>query len=459
MYLNKYFLFPSDLVPSKSRKKMESARKRKGSKTNLTTGKKSSKYRKVKFNDNLNPDALSNHEISLEPMQDQSNFRPLQNEFPNVITHSEITVQTYPVSSVDNSVQCTLSQITNSETVETTIVNPHKIQQQNADTQYSWNDYIPQNEIKSFKAGEKLLQALQNNGIFSHFTLILEEHEQTKKFIDLITSISIKKMPVMNMSWKAALDMGALFMCSTTSKMIYDKEWLEFCQVMYHMFGGGIMNTLRGRAHFSHVTSSRCRKGFFKPVEGEFNFPIPSLPTLKKLDIGYPTQIDVGIIQHSIDLAEERAKQGEEFILSFDGKLISPGCKDKDTGDCNMWGREGPPNLKKSLRILQHSLSAADQIDVDMTNRTLSVHSDYIENLLLTSTQRVKRLRERITGSFYLQKRLIANVGDNKELQYKYRRRMSTLNHNTAECESVVRRLLEINIEITNLLYRLLHVG
>ena len=131
-------------------------------------------------------------------------------------------------------------------------------------------------------------------------------------------------MPVTNMSWKAALDMGALFMCSTTSKMIYDKEWLEFCQVIYHIFGGGIMNTLRGRAHFSHVTSSRSRKGFFKPVEGEFNFPIPSLPMLKKLDIGYPMQIDVGIIQHSIDVTEEQAKEGEEFILSFDGKLISP---------------------------------------------------------------------------------------------------------------------------------------
>ena len=29
---------------------------------------------------------------------------------------------------------------------------------------------------------------------------------------------------------------------------------------------------------------------------------------------------------------------------------------------------------------------------------------------------------------------------------------MSTLNHNTAECESVVRRLLEINLNITELL-------
>ena len=71
------------------------------------------------------------------------------------------------------------------------------------------------------------------------------------------------------------------------------------------MFGGGVMNTLRGRAHFSHVTSSKSRKGYYKPVEGEFNFPIPSLPMLKNLDIGYLTDVPVGIIQHSLDLAAE----------------------------------------------------------------------------------------------------------------------------------------------------------
>ena len=46
-------------------------------------------------------------------------------------------------------------------------------------------------------------------------------------------------------------------------------------------------------------------KGYYKPVEGEFNFLIPSLPMLKNLDIGYPTDVPVGIIQHSLDLAAE----------------------------------------------------------------------------------------------------------------------------------------------------------
>ena len=81
--------------------------------------------------------------------------------------------------------------------------------------------------------------------------------------------------------------------------------------------------------------------------------PIPSLLTLKNLRIGYPTDVPVGIIQHSLDLASETAKEGDKFILSFDGKLISPGCKGEDIGDCNMWGREGPPTLAKALKILQ----------------------------------------------------------------------------------------------------------
>ena len=173
---------------------------------------------------------------------------------------------------------------------------------------------------------------------------------------------------------------------------------------------------------------------------------------MKKIDIGYSLDIPVGIIQQSLDLAEERTKEGDEFILSFDGKLISPGCKDKQTGDCDMWGREGPPNIRNALKILQNTLNIAQKIDSDMRDRSIENHCSFFEHLLYTCTHRLKRLRQQITGIFYLQKKLISNIGDNEELQYKYRWRMNTLNHNMAECESVICRLLEINIQITKLL-------
>ena len=51
-----------------------------------------------------------------------------------------------------------------------------------------------------------------------------------------------------------------------------------------------------------------------------------------------------------------------------------------------------------------------------------------------------------------MRKKLIEKVGDNQELQYKHHRRMSSLNQNTAECELVVRLLLEINMLCTQIM-------
>ena len=75
--------------------------------------------------------------------------------------------------------------------------------------------------VDAIKAGNKLLRALQKDENFSTFALLFEEHEQTTKFVKLVTALSTQKMKMSNMSWKAALDMGSLYMCTTTSKMTY----------------------------------------------------------------------------------------------------------------------------------------------------------------------------------------------------------------------------------------------
>ena len=80
-----------------------------------------------------------------------------------------------------------------------------------------------------------------------------------------------------------------------------------------------------------------------------------------------------------------------------------------------------------------------------MEEKGLLLHFNHLRDLLNTSSCHIKRLCRRITGVFYLRKKLIEKVGDNQELQYKHRRRMSSLNQNTTECE-LVRSLLEINM-------------
>ena len=312
-------------------------------------------------------------------------------------------------------------------------------------TQYS-------NPPQKSSHANKLLTLLNEGNAFSKFAEIIHCNRQTNKFVKCVQSIASGNLETTNLAWKSFLDMGTLFSLQSTTQMEYDPEWLEFCQVIYHMFGVGVVNALRGRGHFSQVTSQKSSKSKYQPSLGEFNFPIPSILTLKKLNIGFPTEIPVGFVKQSLDLAEERAKSGAEYILSFDGKLITPGCKGESTGDSNLWGMEGPPNLQQSVKILKHCTNVSKSVDVDMDNYSGSLHYNHLCELLNVSSLRIKRLRNRITGAFYLRKKLIQKCGDNEELKYKHRRQMSTLNQNTAECEAVVRHLLEVNIKTTEIM-------
>ena len=71
-----------------------------------------------------------------------------------------------------------------------------------------------------------LLEKLNINHTFEQFVKKLDEHEQTDKFVNCITSLSHGDMKFTNMSWKAFLDMGTLFSCTSTTNMEYDAEWL-----------------------------------------------------------------------------------------------------------------------------------------------------------------------------------------------------------------------------------------
>ena len=459
-------------------------RKRKFSRTNLTVAKKSKKYR-----DNLMPSPIPfGQEIKEEVLSNESDvstmFSSSQESTPSFSFSSapkkqiELTCSSTQTTNIEKSeiVQSVPRKETECKTSTTQTMNITKsVALQSVPTSKSkgiQHVYVPkkntsstQTSLKDVKTfGSDLLHKLLQINNFEKFAEHLSNHNQTHKFLKTVQSLCTGRMSFENIAWKAALDMGYLFSCESTTRMDYDREWLEFCQVLYHMFGAGVINALRGHGHFSQVTSDKCSKGKYAPIKGEFNFPIPSITTLKKLDIGFPSQIPVGFIQQSIELAAAKAKEGGEFILSFDGKLIAPGCKGENEGDCDLWGVEGPPNLSTAVRILKKCLRAAKKIEVDIDHIDVAEHYRHLQELVNIASKRIKRLCSCITGAFYLRKKLIEKCGDSEELKYKNRRKMSSLNQNTAECESVVRQLLELNLKITSVMAALnnngdVHIG
>ena len=91
---------------------------------------------------------------------------------------------------------------------------------------------------------QELLKMLQENNILAKFAETLNINGQTQKFVNCIKTIADGKLEATNLSWKVLLDMGTLFSLKSTTQMEYDPEWLEFCQVIYHMFGAGVVNAL-----------------------------------------------------------------------------------------------------------------------------------------------------------------------------------------------------------------------
>ena len=170
------------------------------------------------------------------------------------------------------------------------------------------------------------------------------------------------------------------------------------------------------------------------------------------MDKGFPSEIGIGFVEQSLILAEEKAKEGGQFILSFDRKLIAPGCKGNSCSDSNMWGLERPPNLSTAVKILNSSLKAAKSINIDLLKVSPKEHFTNLKHLLYVSSHRIKKCHTRITGCFYLKKKLIKKCGNSQELRYNNRKKMSTLNQNTADCESVVWQLLEMNLKITSIM-------
>ena len=98
------------------------------------------------------------------------------------------------------------------------------------------------------------------------------------------------------------------------------------------------------------------------------------------------------------------------------------------------------------------TLKAAKSIGIDINDTTSSQHFTNCKELLNLSSWHIRKLCSKITSSFYSQKKVVEKCGDSAELQYKNRRKMRTLNQNTAECKAVIHCLLEVNLKTTSIM-------
>ena len=188
---------------------MASIHKHKGTKTSLTTGKKSEKYRKLsqslKLKQSLNAQKLLQEPISLEDdpdIYDTNSTGELDQGVINEVHEHFTQVQSkelnnipIPITNPQNFTQMKGSEILTHVEKGTQHHNILKISSgSSVFTQYHIADFSGNANFNAIQAGNSLLRALQKDENFSTFALLLEEHEQTTKFVKLITALATNKM-------------------------------------------------------------------------------------------------------------------------------------------------------------------------------------------------------------------------------------------------------------------------
>ena len=146
--------------------------------------------------------------------------------------------------------------------------------------------------------------------------------------------------------------------------------------VIFLLFGSCALNVLRGPTHFSNVMTHSCEKGQYDPSSSRINFPVPSLAAIKKMKTRYSKSAQPRLIHATLDMFQEKA-------ISFDGMKVSRGCKGTCDGDVNLWGIEGPPNVRNALINLENNTKYTNHLNRKLNEENISIHRIQIEGVHL----------------------------------------------------------------------------
>ena len=185
----------------------------------------------------------------------------------------------------------------------------------------------------------KSFQEMIQNGNLNILCNILSQYHQLQDFENLLWNISCGKINPNNICWLLNIHLERLTSVSSTTQMQWNQEIVEFFSIAYILFGASAINVLHGPMHFSNLVMENVDRGKFNRATAKINLPIPSVTTLRSMSTSFPKEIPVGLVQHSLEIAEKCSREKNmQYVLSFNGKMVTCGFKGEAFGDIDLWG-------------------------------------------------------------------------------------------------------------------------
>ena len=220
-------------------------------------------------------------------------------------------------------------------------------------------------------------------------------------YVDMLAFCSLVcsgTFPMSNISFLMFLDTVRWLSLTNTRMMRFRDDTVRFMLVGWMLFGGQWVRFMQGIR--TSDDSVECRESHQKGI----NFAVPSLNTIRERSqqlTSIPRNISPGIID-GVLVAVAKAANAKTYVLSLDGKKISPGLT-PHSGDVDVFGFEEPPlterrdTLEREKEIISDLTCLATSImGRDSLNSIVDEHvhlSEKLQSVLLVITGRIGEVR------------------------------------------------------------------
>ena len=291
------------------------------------------------------------------------------------------------------------------------------------------------------------IRELANSNLLTKVLCKCEEKGLTQHFMALISQIAAGTLPVTNMAFLLSLEVALLHSLKNSTQMRYHKDTSVFWEVALSVGGPRLIRLFSSDKHFGQVNSGDCSKSKYPPKKGSYNFAVPDERTLRKSKTQIPKDVPCGLIDESLELLDNN----KEFILSLNGKQVGQGLKEHGVGDVNLWGFEGPPSLKDTLRHLRFEsnniLSLADKVyDQEDSN---FIDPDVVKDLkfvVQTLSFHIKKLHEAKVRHEILRSSFTKKITKFPDQGSRYKIAFSDIDAFIARADMVIKDLLHLNV-------------
>ena len=108
----------------------------------------------------------------------------------------------------------------------------------------------------------------------------------------------------------------------------------------------------------------------------------------------YSKSVQPGLIDATLDMFEEKATGGKQFVISFDGMKVSRGCKGTYDGGVNLWSIEGPPSVTSGLKNLQSNIQYTSHLKRKINEENINIHRLQVEGVHLCLVKKLEKMRK-----------------------------------------------------------------